>query len=71
MNGQGMDVKPFDLIWRHHYYEYEFERYWHLFQIFGRIGYNPATPSEVWDREINSRFGESAGPYVEKGDYMR
>jgi len=49
------------------YYDYEFERYWHFFQVFGRIGYNPATPAEVWQREFQRRFGKDAAPYVEKG----
>src|SRR5262249_53677002 len=48
------------------YYDYEFERYWHFYQVFGRIGYNPDVPAEVWDREFERRLGRNAAPYVER-----
>ncbi len=67
MQGQAQDVKPFDLLnSQYKYTDYEFERYWHLFQVFGRIGYDPKTADEVWDREFERRFGKEAGPHVEK-----
>jgi hypothetical protein len=67
MEAQPHDAKPFDLLQpQHRYYDYEFERYWHLFQVFGRIGYNPHTPSEVWDEDFSTRFGQTDGPLVEK-----
>jgi hypothetical protein len=47
------------------YYEYEFERYWHFFQCFGRIGYSPKTSPEVWTKEFERRFGKDAAPHVE------
>jgi hypothetical protein len=60
-------MKPFDLLNPSaRYYDYEFERYWHFFQVFGRIGYNTSAPSEIWDREFVARFGAEAGPIVEK-----
>jgi hypothetical protein len=66
MEAQPHDDKPFDLLKpQYRYYDYEFERYWHFFQVFGRIGYNPATPSEVWNKEFEIRFGKAAGPIVE------
>ena len=66
MEGQPHDRKPFDLLNpSHRYYDYEFERYWHFFQVFGRLGYNPATPPEVWQREFQRRFGPEAGPVLE------
>ena len=41
MEAQPHDAKPFDLLTpAHRYYDYEFERYWHFFQVFGRLGYN-------------------------------
>jgi hypothetical protein len=68
MEGQPHGMKPFDLLnTPYRYYDYEFERYWHFFQVFGRIGYNPDTPAEVWDREFERRFGKEAAPYVEEG----
>jgi hypothetical protein len=67
MEGQPHDARPFDLLKPSaRYYDYEFERYWHTFQVFGRVGYNPDTPSEVWDREFEQRFGKAAGPHVER-----
>jgi hypothetical protein len=67
MEAQPHEARPFELLQpQHRYYEYEFERYWHLFQVFGRVGYNPRTSSEVWDAAFTSRFGNSAGPLVEQ-----
>jgi hypothetical protein len=67
MEAQPHDAKPFDLLnpaYKH--YDWEFERYWHFFQTFGRIGYNPNTPAEVWKKEFERRFGKQAGPWVER-----
>lgn len=67
MEAQPHDAQPFDLLnpaYRH--YDWEFERYWHFFQTFGRIGYNPNTPAEVWKKEFERRFGKQAGPLVER-----
>ncbi len=67
MEAQPHDAKPFDLLASsHRYYDYEFERYWHFFQAFGRVGYNPNTPPEVWQREFEKHFGKDAAPFVEK-----
>jgi hypothetical protein len=67
MEAQPHDAKPFDLLRRgYRYYEYEFERYWHFFQLFGRVSYNPDVPAEVWQREFERRFGKEAAPPVEK-----
>jgi hypothetical protein len=67
MASQPHDEKPFDLLRpQYRYYEFEFERYWHFFQVFGRIGYNPNTPSEVWDHEFQQRLGSEAAPEVEQ-----
>ena len=36
MEAQPHDAKPFDLLnSKYRYYDYEFERYWHFFQVFG------------------------------------
>ncbi|HUV66717.1 MAG TPA: hypothetical protein VMW24_22710 [Sedimentisphaerales bacterium] len=62
------DMKPFELLGpRYRYYDWEFERYWHFFQVFGRVGYNPRTPAEIWQKEFESRFGKQAAPFVEAG----
>ena len=49
---------------RYRYYDYEFERYWHFFQVFNRPSYNQATKPETWDREFERRFGKEAAPYL-------
>jgi len=67
MEAQPHNAKPFDLLKpQYRYYDYEFERYWHFFQVFGRIGYNPETSSEVWDKEFEIRFGKKTGPLIEE-----
>jgi len=67
MEAQPHDAKPFDLLnAKYRYYDYEFERYWHFFQVFGRIGYNPETSPEIWQKEFESRFGNKAAPIIEK-----
>ena len=67
MEAQPHDAKPFELLNpKYRYYDYEFERYWHFFQVFGRIGYNPQTPEEVFEREFQRRLGKDAGPALEK-----
>jgi hypothetical protein len=66
MEGQFHDAKPFDLLKPSaRYYDYEFERYWHFFQVFGRIGYDTNAPADIWDREFEIRFGADAGPILE------
>ncbi|MEI7729781.1 MAG: hypothetical protein WCO56_09420 [Verrucomicrobiota bacterium] len=67
MEAQRPELPVFELMpekFRH--YRYEFERYWHFFQVWGRVGYNPATPDEVWQHEFQRRFG-AAGPHLEAG----
>jgi hypothetical protein len=66
MEAQPHDAEPFNLLEPQYvYYDYEFERYWHFFQLFGRIGYNLETPPEVWEKEFKTRFGKRAGPIIE------
>ncbi len=67
MEAQPHEAKPFDLLTSaHRYYDYEFERYWHFFQVFGRVAYNTNTPPEIWQREFEKRFGQGAAPFIEK-----
>jgi len=62
------DMQPFDLMPpQYRYYDYEFERYWHFFQVFGRLTYDPEASPEIWQHEFVKRFGDSAAPYVEQG----
>ncbi len=67
MLGEPHDAEPFQLLtpaYRH--YQYEFERYWHYYQVWGRVSYNPAAERELWEREFSRRFGVEAGPRVMK-----
>ena len=67
MEAQPHNMQPFNLLNPPYvYYKYEFERYWHFFQVFGRLGYNLNTPSEVWNREFEKRFGKEAGEVIEE-----
>jgi hypothetical protein len=61
MEAQRPDLPSFDLMPSgYRYYDYEFERYWHFFRLWGRLGYNPDTPADVWQREFRRRFGDAA-----------
>lgn len=44
----------------HRHYEWEYQRYWAFYQAFGRMGFNPETKAEVWQREFRQRFGPAA-----------
>lgn len=58
MEAQRPDMPVFDLMpAKYRYYDYEFERYWEFYRLWGRLGYNPQTPSEVWQHEFDRRFG--------------
>jgi hypothetical protein len=58
MLGEPHDKPPLPLLNpKYRSYDYEFERYWHFYQVWGRVSYNPATPSEVWEEEFRQRFG--------------
>ncbi len=65
MLGAPHDAKPQDFLNpRHRYSDYEFERYWAFYRVFGRLAYNPATSPDVWEQEYAGRFGAEAGPHV-------
>lgn len=67
MAGHAHDLKPFELLApKYRYYDYEFQRYWYFFKLFGRLTYNTQTPAQEWNHEFASRMGVSAAPYVER-----
>jgi hypothetical protein len=67
MEAQRPEALPFELMpSKYRYYDYEFERYWHFYQVWGRVGYDPNTSSDVWDHEFSRRFGKAA-PALTKG----
>ena len=68
MLGEPHDEAPLEILnKRYRYYDYEFERYWQFYRVWGRISYNPAVPADVWSREFDRRFGPAAGPHLMKG----
>ena len=67
MEAQPHDEAPFELLNpKYQYYDYEFERYWYFFKVYGRIGYNPETSPEVFQKEFELKFGEKAAPIVKE-----
>jgi hypothetical protein len=70
MHAQPHDAKPFDLLKpAYRYYDYEFQRYWNFYSVFGRTGYNPNTSAEIWDENFRQHFGARAGPLVQQAMY--
>ena len=71
MLGEDHDAIPFDLLNpAYQYYRYEFERYWHYYQVWGRVSYNPCTPEDMWDNEFKMRFGNGAGTALMEGLHL-
>ena len=67
MLGAPHDAKPMDFLnSKYRYCDYEFERYWAFYRVFGRLSYNPEATPDVWEREYVERFGTEAGPRVMK-----
>jgi hypothetical protein len=62
MLGEPQDETPLEILNpKYRYYDYEFERYWHFYRVWGRLTYNPSAEPEVWGREFTRRFGPAAG----------
>jgi hypothetical protein len=71
MLGEPHDAKPIDVLSEpYRFYEFEFERYWHFYQLWGRLTYAPDTPDETWDREFARRFGAVSGPHLERALHL-
>jgi hypothetical protein len=71
MLGEPHDEKPLEILNpAYRFYDYEFERYWQFYRLWGRLTYNPETPPEVWEHEFTARFGPQAGPPVSRALQM-
>jgi hypothetical protein len=71
MNGSKHDAEVTPLLNPdYRYYTYEFERYWHMYQLFGRIGYNPETPEDTWEMEFRRRHGDETGKVLMEGLHL-
>src|SRR5664279_1916717 len=63
MLGEPHDEKPLEILNpAYRFYDYEFERYWQFYRLWGRLTYNPETPAEVWEHEFTARFGAAGAP---------
>jgi hypothetical protein len=63
MLGEPHDEKPLEILnAAYRFYDYEFERYWQFYRLWGRLSYNPETPAEVWEHEFTARFGAAGAP---------
>jgi hypothetical protein len=61
MLGERHDAEPLDILSPvARYYDYEFERYWDFYRLFGRLTYNPKTPADAWEHEFAARLGARA-----------
>jgi len=71
METQPQEEEPFELLNPdYRYYEYEFERYWYFYHLFGRLGYNPNTPDTTWDADFVQKFGKDAGMALQQGLHL-
>ncbi len=65
MLGEPHDKPPLPVLnSAYRYYDYEFERYWHFYQVWGRVSYNPEVSPEIWEREFERRFGAAGRPLM-------
>ena len=71
MLGDGPDKAPRDFLsTKYKYFDYEFERYWAFYRVFGRLSYSPEASADVWEREYVQRFGAQAAPHVMKAQQL-
>jgi hypothetical protein len=71
MLGEPADEKPLDILNpAYRYYDYEFERYWHFYRVWGRLTYNPQATSDTWEHDFTQRFGPQAGPHIMQGLHL-
>ncbi|MGJ5816186.1 hypothetical protein [Paludibaculum fermentans] len=71
MLGSPHDEKPGGILNpNYRFYEYDFERYWDFYRVWGRASYNPETPITAWQREYDVRFGTGAGVHVMRGLHL-
>ena len=67
MLGEPHDAPPIPILNpSYRYYDYEFERYWAFYRMWGRLMYNPQTAPEVWQTEFEARFGPETGVHMMK-----
>jgi hypothetical protein len=68
MLGEPHDAKPVDIINApYRSYDYEFERYWQFYRLFGRLTYDPKAAPDTWEHEFESRFGAKSAVPLARG----
>ncbi len=71
MHGEPHDAKPRDFVNPpYRSFDYEFERYWAFYRVWGRLSYDPAAAEDVWAREFIQKFGPDAGPHIMKAQQL-
>jgi len=71
MLGEDHDAEPLELLnARYRFYDYEFERYWYYYRVWGRVSYDPDLPEDVLLREFVKRFGAKGGPRLRNGLHL-
>lgn len=65
MEAQPHGMMPFQLLNpQYQYYEYEFERYWYFYELWGQLGYNPDMDQQYFEKQFEKKFGEKTGYYL-------
>ena len=63
MLGEPHDEKPLEILNpAYRFYDYEFERYWQFYRLWGRLTYSPESPADVWEHEFTTRFAQAGAP---------
>jgi hypothetical protein len=47
------------------FYQWEDQRYWAWYKLFGRLGYSINTKKEVWERTFKTHYGNTYKPVIE------
>jgi hypothetical protein len=45
---------------------YDWQKYEYTYRLFGRLGYRPDAPADVWRRDLTAAFGAAAAPDIEQ-----
>ena len=58
----GTDFSHIESARNHVTWNYEFEKNWFLYALWGRMGYDPNTPEELFRAQFRQRFGQAGDP---------
>jgi hypothetical protein len=57
----GEDYVSSKEVMKNRNWKYEFERHWFRFMLWGKLGYNPELPDDMFKRHFKARFGSKVG----------